>query len=46
MHAGGAAEENCAEVGFRPLGRILLEVRLDVDDGGRTDRREQIGQGT
>ena len=34
------AEKNRSEVGFGPLGGILLEFRLNVDDEGGADSRE------
>ena len=37
------SEENRAEEGSRSLVRIGLEVRMDVDDEGGTDGREQTG---
>ena len=39
------AEEDRSEVGFGPFGRIRLEFRLDVDDEGGADSREQTGLG-
>ena len=35
------SEENCTEEGGRLLVRIGLEVRMDVDDEGGADGREQ-----
>ena len=35
------AEENCSEIGFGPFDGIWLELRLDGDDKGGADRREQ-----
>ena len=37
------SEENCAEEGGGLLVRIGLEVRMDVDDEGGADGREQTG---
>jgi len=39
------AEEDCAEVGFRSFTGVWLELRLDVDDEGRTDCRERTSLG-
>jgi len=37
------AEENGSQIGFRAVAGVLLELRLDVDDEGGADRREQTG---
>jgi len=45
MFVGGdgavEGEKDRTEIGFRPFTRIRLELRLDIDDKGRTDGGEQ-----
>jgi len=37
------AEENGSQICFRAVAGILLELRLNIDDEGGADRREQTG---